>query len=58
MQSGGVSNSGWHSKRLIIKEISQSLRINGVWTLSIFQLIRYLIRLIEILIKPKKGNCD
>jgi hypothetical protein len=53
-----VSNSGWYSKKLIINEINRSLQSNGVWSLSIFQSIRYLIRLMEVLIKPKKGGCD
>ena len=58
MSQGGVSNSGWYSKKLIINEINRSLQSNGVWSLSIFQSIRYLIRLMEVLIKPKKGGCD
>jgi glycosyltransferase involved in cell wall biosynthesis len=58
MSASGVSNSGWQSKRLIFNEISCSLKSNNVWSLSIFQSIRYMIRLIEIIIKPKKGGCD
>ena len=58
MKQGGISNSGWQSKKLIMNEIKRSLRSNGIWSLYIFQLIRYLIRLIEVLIKPKKGECD
>ena len=58
MSAGGVSNSGWQSKRLIFNEISRSLKSNGIWSLSIFQSIRYIIRLMEILVKPKKGDCD
>jgi glycosyltransferase involved in cell wall biosynthesis len=58
MAEGGLSNSGWKSKKLIMNEISCSLHSNGVWSLSIFQLIRYLIRLMEIIIKPKKDGCD
>jgi len=58
MSAGGTSNSGWQSKRLIFNEISRSLKSNGIWSLSIFQSIRYLIRLIEVFIKPKKGSCD
>jgi len=57
MSAGGASNSGWQSKRLIFNEISLSLQSNGVWSLPIFQSIRYLIRLMEIIIKPKKGDC-
>jgi glycosyltransferase involved in cell wall biosynthesis len=58
MSAGGVSNSGWQSKRLIFNEINHSLKSNDVWSLSIFQSIRYIIRLIEIIIKPSKGGCD
>jgi len=58
MSGGGVSNSGWRSKRLIFNEISCSLKSNGIWSLSIFQLARYIIRILEIIIKPKKGGCD
>lgn len=58
MRQGGVSNSGWQSKRLIFNEINLSLKSNGVWSLPIFQLGRYFIRLLEVLIKPKKGSCD
>jgi len=58
MSAGGASNSGWQSKRLIFNEISLSLQSNGVWSLPIFQLARYIIRMLEIIIKPKKGSCD
>jgi glycosyltransferase involved in cell wall biosynthesis len=58
MAAGGLSNSGWKSKRLIFNEINQVLKSNNVWSLSIFQLIRYPIRLMEFLVKPKKGSCD
>ena len=57
MSGGGVSNSGWKSKRLIFNEISRSLKSNGIWSLSIFQFARYIIRTLEITIKPKKGSC-
>jgi glycosyltransferase involved in cell wall biosynthesis len=57
MSGDGISNSGWRSKRLIFNEISRSLKSNGIWSLSIFQLIRYIIRMLEIIIKPKKGGC-
>ena len=57
MSAGGASNSGWQSKRLIFNEISRSLKSNGIWSLSIFQLIRYIIRMLEIIIKPKKDGC-
>ena len=58
MSAGGLSNSGWQSKRLIFNEINRSLKSNNVWSLSIFQSIRYIIRLIEIIMKPNKGSCD
>ena len=57
MRKGGVSNSGWKSKILIANEISHSLQSNQVWSLHIFQLARYFIRLIEMVVKPKKA-CD
>jgi glycosyltransferase involved in cell wall biosynthesis len=57
MSAGGASNSGRQSKRLIFNEISRSLKSNGIWSLSIFQLVRYIIRMLEIIIKPKKGGC-
>ena len=50
MSAGGDSNSGWNSKVMIFNEINRSLKCNNVWSLSIFQLGRYLIRLIEGLI--------
>jgi hypothetical protein len=58
MSAGGISNSGWQSKKLIFNEINQVLKSNNVWSLPIFQLIRYPIRLMEILIKPKKIDYD
>ena len=58
MSRDGVSNSGWRSKGLIFNEINRSLKSNNVWSLSIFQSIRYIIRLIEIIMKPNKGSCD
>jgi glycosyltransferase involved in cell wall biosynthesis len=58
MSVGGASDSGWQSKILIFNEISRSLKSNGIWSLSIFQLMRYIIRMLEIMIKPKKISCD
>jgi glycosyltransferase involved in cell wall biosynthesis len=55
MSYGGVSNSGWHSKRLIFNEINNSLKENNVFSLPVFQFTRYLIRFIEIL-KAYKYN--
>jgi len=57
MLHGGVSNSGIQSKMLIFNEINHSLKSNGVWSLPVFQLARYVIRLIEIIIKPKRSGC-
>jgi glycosyltransferase involved in cell wall biosynthesis len=53
MRQGGVSNSGLKSKKIIASEINRSLKANGVWSLPIFQLGRYVIRLLEMLVKPK-----
>jgi glycosyltransferase involved in cell wall biosynthesis len=58
MKQGGISNSGFWSKKLIINEIHQSLKLNGVRSLRIIQLMRYLVRLKEFMTKPKKGKCD
>ena len=56
MRQGGVSNAGFLSKRIIAKEINQSLRSNNVWSLPFFQLGRYFIRLLELLIRPKSAR--
>ena len=53
MGSKGISNSGFLNKILIAKEIRRSLKNNKVWSLPIFQLFRYFIRIFELLIKPK-----
>ena len=58
MSTGGVSNSGWRSKKLVYSEINRSLKSNSVWSFPVFQLARYAIRLMEVIIKPKKGGCD
>lgn len=58
MSTGGISNSGWRSKKLVYSEINRSLKSNNVWSMPVFQLARYAIRLMEIIIKPKKGMCD
>ena len=58
MRQGGVSNTGFSSKKLIAKEINQSLRSNNVWSLPIFQLGRYFIRLLELLIRPKSDRFE
>lgn len=58
MRYGGASNSGWKSKKRNAQEISQVLRDNNVFSLPVFQLLRYLIRLIEMIVRPKnyRGN--
>lgn len=58
MRQGGISSAGWKSKRIIADEINKSLRLNDVWALPIFQVMRYFIRLMEFLIKPKKRWYD
>ncbi|MES9899865.1 MAG: glycosyltransferase family 2 protein [Sedimenticola sp.] len=58
MRRGGVSNSGLASKKLIANEINRSLHENHVWSLPIFQLGRYLIRLVELVLRPERGRCD
>jgi glycosyltransferase involved in cell wall biosynthesis len=56
MRMGGASNSGFTSKKLIFDEINRSLKSNQVWSLSIFQLGRYLIRMFELVMRPRKGD--
>ena len=51
--SKGISNSGFANKFLMAKEINQSLKANKVWALPVFQLLRYLIRIVELIVKPK-----
>jgi glycosyltransferase involved in cell wall biosynthesis len=58
MRLGGVSNAGLNSKVIIAGEIKRSLKVNNVRSLPFFQLGRYIIRLIEMLVKPKpKESC-
>ncbi len=56
MRSGGISNSGLSNKILCAKEIHESLHMNNIFTLYFFQVGRYLIRMMEILIKPAKKS--
>jgi len=56
MRSGGKSNSGLSNKILCAKEIHESLSMNNIFTLYFFQVGRYLIRLMELLIKPAKKS--
>ena len=53
MRQGGVSNSGCKSKKIIAHEISKSLKDNQVWSLPLFQIGRYFIRLLELVVKPE-----
>ena len=53
MRHGGISNSGMYGKLLIYSEIKKSLDSNGVWSLTVFQVLRYLIRIMELVIRPK-----
>jgi glycosyltransferase involved in cell wall biosynthesis len=57
MRHGGISNSGFTSKRLIAEEINQSLRSHDIWSIPAFQLGRYLIRFIEFFYRPKEIRC-
>ncbi len=57
MRYGGASNSGWKSKIRGINELSRVLHDNNIWSLYIFHLIRFLIRGIEMFIKPKHKWC-
>ena len=52
MRSGGKSNSGLSNKILCAKEINESLNMNKIFTLYVFQVGRYLIRIMELLKKP------
>jgi glycosyltransferase involved in cell wall biosynthesis len=56
MRLGGASNSGFSSKKYIIDEINRSLKSNQVWSLSIFQLGRYIIRMFELVMRPRKDG--
>jgi glycosyltransferase involved in cell wall biosynthesis len=53
MRYGGASNSGWKSKIRNMREISQVLHDNNIFSLTVFQILRYFIRLGEMIIKPK-----
>jgi glycosyltransferase involved in cell wall biosynthesis len=53
MRNGGASNSGISSKIVCANEINRSLRSNHIWSLPIFQLGRYLIRILELIVRPK-----
>ena len=54
MSNGGASSSDWKSKKIIAQEINKILQENNIFTLSILQIVRYFIRLLELLTRPKK----
>ena len=58
MRYGGASNSGWESKKRNINEISKILYENHIWSITIFQIMRYFIRLAELFLRPKHKWCD
>ena len=58
MRYGGASNSGWESKKRNINEISKILHENHIWSITIFQIMRYFIRLVELFVRPKHKWCD
>jgi len=58
MRQGGASNAGLKSKKIIANEINIILKSNYIWSLPIFQWGRYIIRLIEVLVKPRENKCD
>lgn len=53
MRRGGASNSGFASKRMIAQELARSLEENGVDAWPILQLLRYPIRALELVTRPK-----
>lgn len=58
MSAQGLSNQGLKSKFLIMKEIKQSLKDNGYISAYTLQLLRYLIRLLELIVRPPKSNVN
>jgi glycosyltransferase involved in cell wall biosynthesis len=54
MRIGGASNSGFSSKRRIAYEINCSLKQNNVWSFPLLQWLRYLIRMMEFIVRPTK----
>lgn len=53
MRSGGASNSGFSSKKAAMLEIKKALKTNKVFSLWIFQLLRYALRFVELIYRPK-----
>jgi glycosyltransferase involved in cell wall biosynthesis len=58
MRSGGISNSGFKNKLVSAKEINCVLHENNIFSMYIFQIVRYFVRIIELLVKPKKQGYD
>jgi glycosyltransferase involved in cell wall biosynthesis len=58
MRYGGASNSGWKNKINNFNEISNILHENNIWTLKIFQVFRYIIRVVEIFVRPRHKWTD
>jgi len=58
MRAGGASNDGLLSKFRAMIEINRSLRNNGVFSTYFFQLVRYLIRLVELVVRPNINMCS
>jgi len=54
MRSGGTSNSGVSSKLLVANEIDMALRENNVFSHSLIQIFRYILRMFEFILKPNK----
>ena len=53
MRRGGASNAGLASKRLIAKELTEALRANGITVTPALQILRYPIRILELIMRPK-----
>lgn len=53
MRIGGASNSGFGSKKATMLEINKALKTNKVFSLWVFQLLRYIIRIFELIYRPK-----
>ena len=56
MALNGVSNASFSGKLLIWKEINKSLKANKVNSVGIFQIARYFIRFLEILVSMKPSK--
>ena len=54
MYHGGLSNAGIRSKKTLVNEFSLSLKKNNVRSIKILQLLRYIIRLTELIMVPSK----